>query len=989
MTPLALLLACQTTPEPYASARVMEDLSDGIGGPKALARPGDIVLENDRVRVAITQPGASMGPSLFGGSIIDADLQRAQAGTGSGFGNDRLAELFPTVNMNVMYVLEEASTVEIIADGTSGGAAIVRVQAPHQPFLKLLAGLWSILRAPDFSISTDYIVEPGQPWVTLRTTAYFAEWDQLPEATVLLENTPDLPLLSYAVETGLSFGDFFLQGGDMDVFAPGIGFDENGAVDQAVLDGKNTFLSPFELDFVAGTADGVSYGIAMDDGPVYVPLFTSSQTATFGAGLDGTLPPDQRFPAGSAYTYERRFFIGKGDVGSVLDGILEARGTPTGQVHGFVVEEGSLEPLSGVSVFVYPRDAEMPYSQWESDVGWDDPNPDGSFGGHLPPGAYDLVVHEAGAGTGPRVAVDVVEGRRIDDLVLTVPRAGLLDVTVIDEDGLLVPSKITVHRDDGDDGVQDPVLGDGYIGGRPEAVVFNPFGASSLTLPPGDYVVYATRGPEYEIGQERITVSAARPVDLELQVLRSVDTTGWVSADLHVHSNPSHDSGVTPEKRIATMASEHVEFLVTSDHDYVSDFRPVIEDMGMTPWVASVPGVEVTTVEAGHYLGFPVGHDHLAHAGGAFDWTESTPDEMLSDLRELGVEDIEPVTVVAHPRDGILGYFDQYGYSPYGGSVGEPLVETSLLALTNLLLSADNFSLDFDAIELLNGKRYDFIRTPTQPELDRYAAGEDLDPLDIVRRTMEEQEDLDEGVYTLGYGLNGQVDDWFSLLNLGFRFTAVGNSDTHGTTSTESGCPRNYVVSTTDDPGWIDPIELSENIRSGHVVTGYGPFVRFSIGDAIVGDEVIVEGDVEIDIEVQAPTWMSVDRMELYRNGVLIEEWTELDEGVLRYVGTVTDQPAVDSWYVLIVTGSESMEPLYTPVDYAPVQLQDVVTEALSSVEAVGALLSEGVDHPRVYPVTPFALTNPIYVDVDGNGWSAPGLPDFMLNVPVDPNAEE
>ena len=30
--------------------------------------------------------------------------------------------------------------------------------------LRLLAGLWTITDAPFFNISTDYIVEPGQPW---------------------------------------------------------------------------------------------------------------------------------------------------------------------------------------------------------------------------------------------------------------------------------------------------------------------------------------------------------------------------------------------------------------------------------------------------------------------------------------------------------------------------------------------------------------------------------------------------------------------------------------------------------------------------------------------------------------------------------------------------------------------------------------------------------------------------------------------------------
>jgi hypothetical protein len=32
----------------------------------------------------------------------------------------------------------------------------------------------------------------------------------------------------------------------------------------------------------------------------------------------------------------------------------------------------------------------------------------------------------------------------------------------------------------------------------------------------------------------------------------------------------------------------------------------------------------------------------------------------------------------------------------------------------------------------------------------------------------------------------------------------------------------------------------------------------------------------------------------------------------------------------------------------------------------------------------PYALTNPIWVDVGGDGWDAPGLPEWMSE-PVDP----
>ena len=93
---------------------------------------------------------------------------------------------------------------------------------------------------------------------------------------------------------------------------------------------------------------------------------------------------------------------------------------------------------------------------------------------------------------------------------------------------------------------------------------------------------------------------------------------------------------------------------------------------------------------------------------------------------------------------------------------------------------------------------------------------------------MAEQEGLVDGTYKLSVDVQGTVDDWFTLLNLGFRYTALGNSDTHGTTSTESGCPRNYVLVDEDDPAFLDDQLVADAVRAHRVVASYGPFVRMS-----------------------------------------------------------------------------------------------------------------------------------------------------------------
>jgi hypothetical protein len=985
---LLALLGCATSSE-WASARQIDSLADTIGGPKATARPGDFLLENDRIRFAILGPRYSMGPSPYGGTLCDADLQRPDPKYAAGHGNDQIAEVFATVNMNIAGADTEGQ-VTVLAEGSATEPAIVRTAAEGKPFLSMLQPLWAIVDQPTFQITTDYILAPGSPAVKMVTTASLTP--EFSEATALAGSDEGLELLQYAMVSGLSFGDFYLQGGSIDVFAPGGGFDEERLVADAVADGKNTFSSPFQFPFLAGVGDGVSYALMADSGDLYVPLFTSSQTAAFGAGQEGEVTDEgdtaegdekwNRFPGGKAYQYTRWLSVGKGDVGSALDGLIEARGLPHGRVSGFVLEEGTGVPASGADVLVFQVGAERPWSQWEADVG-DDTQRDGSFGGLLPPGDYELLVHQEGYPDGGRVPVTVKEGGEAT-VVLARGRAGGLDLRVVDETGRPVPSKVTIFRDDGDTPL-NPDYGDKIITGDAAQALFLSHGVASATLPPGRYHAVATRGTEYEIGaSDSFEIRADGRADLTLQVLRTVESDGWVSADFHVHGAHSFDSGVSLENRVITMAAEGVEFFSSSDHDYLTDYAPVVEELGLEPWVKTAVGLETTTLEVGHYIGMPLAFDTIEDQAGAFDWTGMPPSEILGELEDLGVRaGYSPMRMVAHPRDGILGYFDQFGFNAYNGRV-----ETPVLSFANpVLKESSNFTTAFDALELLNGKRFEILRTPTQPELDSYAAGGALTSYAMVERTAEEQVDLDADVYRLGYGHDGQVDDWFSLLNTGVRLTAVGNSDTHGRFSIEAGCPRNYVFVGRDDPAGLDEQDVADAVKAGHVVASYGPFVNFTTAEgAIVGDTVTAEGGkVTFNIEVQAPTWMAVDRVELYQNGALIHEWEGLDTDVLRMRHDIEVEVTADSWFVVIAMGDGDLAPLFSPVEIPPVELQDVVVEALSAVPGVAAFVSPATPIPRDGPVLPFALTNPIWVDVNGDGTiTPPGIPAFMRE-PIEP----
>ena len=983
--PLLLLASCGERLEDgeFARAVTIEGLSGAIGGEAALARPGDFLLESDQLRAVVLSGRVNMAGGLYGGSLIDVDKQWFDPAASGGRGRDQFNEFFPTANLNVQGArLKE--DVFIAADGSDGGPAIVRVAAEGAPFLSFLDLLWGLVGMPEMWMTTDYIVTPGQKWIDIKTTVAFQETDEpVVDGTPVQYATGSLDVIGVGVEDGLVIGDFFLVGGSLDVFAPGIGFDEDGAVFRAGESGRVIFSDPFEFEFLAGVGDGVSYGIAPKEGNLFVPLFTGSQTVAI-SGFENGDGSAARFPATDAYTYERFFFVGDGDVGSVLDQYIEARAIPYGEVTGQVLEQGTGLPMSGISVFVFEPGAEYPWSQWETDVGVHDQLADASFGGRLPVGMWELMVHQSGRTDSPRFSLEVTEGSSAS-VLMEAPRPGMLSFDILDERGQRIPSKLTIKRVDTTvTSNLQPALGDSFIANDPDAVVFAERGTGEVPLPPGEYVAFASRGPEYEIDiSDVFTIDESRGHRIELQIQRSVDTSGWIAADFHVHSAPSFDSGVTLRDRVRTMVAEGVEFFTPTDHDHITDISPTIEDMGLEEFVQAAPGVEATTLEMGHFLGFPLQEQFLGDNGGAFDWTGMPPDDIIGGLREAASDaGFEGFVFVAHPRDGILGYFDQFGYDPYGGTPGEPRWLPGLLTAANPLIDRSNTTMAFDGLEVFTAKRVDLHRTPTAPELSGYTARDGTDVYDWISRTMEEQQALIDGTYTLGADLEGMLDDWFTMLNLGLRVTAMGNSDTHSTTTVEAGLPRNYVLSETDSPAFLRPQDIADAMRDHRVVASYGPFLRMWIdGENIGGDVVASGGTVEVQIEVQAPTWMSVDRVELYENGTLIREWTVADDAdpIQRMYERFDLEVTEDAWYVAVTMGEGGMEPVFNAVEIPYFPLDEAVSSALGDVSVLSSFPLAGPDFPKSYPIHPYAVTNPIWVDADGGGWDAPGLPSWLV----------
>ena len=179
-------------------------------------------------------------------------------------------------------------------------------------------------------------------------------------------------------------------------------------------------------------------------------------------------------------------------------------------------------------------------------------------------------------------------------------------------------------------------------------------------------------------------------------------------------------------------------------------------------------------------------------------------------------------------------------------------------------------------------------------------------------------------------------------------------------------------------PEFIDEREVAAAIKEHRVVPSYGPLIRFAIDGQGVGSDVAATGgSATATVNIQAPRWMQVDRVEVYENGRMIREFvgSELDvDGVVKldaeFVLSPTDENglAQDAWYVVIALGEDDLAPVFTPVDIPKLELNEIVVGALGELDLgalSGAVSAEAVAVPRTFPVFPYAMTNPIWVDAD------------------------
>lgn len=189
--------------------------------------------------------------------------------------------------------------------------------------------------------------------------------------------------------------------------------------------------------------------------------------------------------------------------------------------------------------------------------------------------------------------------------------------------------------------------------------------------------------------------------------------------------------------------------------------------------------------------------------------------------------------------------------------------------------------------------------------------------------------------------------DWLNLLRRGFFRPLVGSSDSHEIDRDEPGYSRTYVRYDGPRGAAFDPAAVVEAMRRGRSYASNGPVVSFTVdGSAGPGDTLTARGGrVSVAIDVRSPAWARVDQVRLFVNG----EERVLDAALLeaspaRHLRAVLEL-ALERDAALVVQAS-GQGTLFPVVQASP---------------------DEGV--------APYALTNPVFVDVDGNGRFDPPLP--------------
>ncbi|MSP23736.1 MAG: hypothetical protein EXR75_00945 [Myxococcales bacterium] len=720
-------------------------------------KDGDYLLINDKIAVTIEAGRLSDGYGRFGGEIVAIDEVGAD---GRPMGRSRYIETL------VCYGVAQPnpSSVTVLADGSDGGEAIVRVVGTLEtiPFLgSTLAALFP--NEYGLEVAYDYVLAPGSEKVVLRVS--------------IRNTTPD------AIDFGLErpgsdelYG--FFQGSHNLLTTEANGFGSIGPT------------SPW-VGFVGG------------------PTEAGREAAAFNFAWRTTDAEIEKGVAQSGFSlFNGPGFIADGCAITTLDRVeIIAGGPEYDGLREAIRRTDSEPPWRALAGKVTDADGKAMANAYVHELATDGSylsrtrtGKDGAFLLHAPPGnSVRLVASELGY---VHKGLDV---KATDsDVVLAFEADATLHIVAKDDSGTALPVRIQVIPTTAaatypeEFGVEQPANGRLYQ-------VFELDGDATISVPPGEHRVIVTRGYEYELHDETVTVAAGDTKEVTATLVHSVDTAKVMCADFHIHSQQSPDSSDPIDFKVAGAIADGLDIPCSSEHEWVVDFGPVVAKLGMTKWAFGMSSLELTTFAYGHFGIIPMKPRPGEYNNGAIDWIGKSPTETFAAVDAL---DTKPALIVNHPRSSIGGYFTAMALDPMTGEA----------------LDADRYSDNYDAIEVFNDSSFEQNR----------------------------KED---------------VRDWFHLLMRGKRVFAVGNSDTHALRTTPAGYPRTCFAFGHDDPTKLSPELVRDLLLSGNSTVSGGLYMTVTGPGGEKPGQSVAAGKKKFTVTVESPSWVDASELEVIVDG--------------------------------------------------------------------------------------------------------------------------